>query len=121
MDKYDTSHLTEFPRFEQQSAQSGVSTFLTKLWRFPLFSNNEGNDGSQSGRSNVPHQGNSAEARQQDFEDIKTDAGTYAVEIEGRSLPNVLKRISSLVALSSGVSILNPLTIYLLLQLLHVF
>lgn len=106
MDKYDTSQITEFPRFEPESTQSGVSTFFNKLWKFPIFSPSETSENLQdkaftdSKSSSQP----SDDQKKQDFEDTKTETGSYAVEFEGRSLPNVLRRISSLVALGSGVS-----------------
>lgn len=105
MDKYDTSQLTEFPRFEVESTQSGVSTFFNKLWKFPLFSPNDPGDNGQGGSQSDRQQQNvsSVTNSKQDY-DEKPDTGSYAVEIEARSLPNVLKRISSLVALGSGVS-----------------
>ncbi|XP_026331013.1 putative 1-phosphatidylinositol 3-phosphate 5-kinase [Hyposmocoma kahamanoa] len=103
MDKYDTSQLTEFPRFEPESTQSGVSTFFNKLWKFPIFSPNDSSDNSQNktleDRQNAPQ---SDEQGKQEYDDVKTETASYAVEFEGRSLPNVLKRISSLVALGSG-------------------
>lgn len=106
MDKYDTSQLTEFPRFEPESTQSGVSTFFNKLWRFPLFSPSETAENLQEKASAEGKQNNqqSDEQKKQDYEDTKTETGSYAVEFEGRSLPNVLRRISSLIAMSSGVS-----------------
>ncbi|KAL0871650.1 hypothetical protein ABMA27_004176 [Loxostege sticticalis] len=104
MDKYDTSQLTEFPRFEPESTQSGVSTFFNKLWRFPLFSPSETAENLQEKASTEGKQNNqqSDEQKKQDYEDTKTETGSYAVEFEGRSLPNVLRRISSLIAMSSG-------------------
>ncbi|KAJ2943563.1 hypothetical protein O0L34_g16672 [Tuta absoluta] len=102
MDKYDTSQLTEFPRFEAESPQSGVSTFFNKLLKFPLFSPSETGDNLQNkaieGKQTAPQ---SEDQSKQDYDDGKTEQA-YAVEFEGRSLPNVLKRISSLVALGSG-------------------
>lgn len=104
MDKYDTSQLTEFPRFEPETTQSGVSTFFNKLWKFPIFSPNDSTDNLQNkaleDKQNA-HQ--SDEHGKQEYDDMKTETASYAVEFEGRSLPNVLKRISSLVALGSGV------------------
>ncbi|XP_049874369.1 putative 1-phosphatidylinositol 3-phosphate 5-kinase [Pectinophora gossypiella] len=104
MDKYDTSQLTEFPRFEPESTQSGVSTFFNKLWKFPIFSPSETSENLQTKASGDEKQNapTPEEPNKQDYEDIKPDPGAYAVEFEGRSLPNVLKRISSLVALGSG-------------------
>ncbi|KAI5637490.1 phosphatidylinositol-4-phosphate 5-Kinase domain-containing protein [Phthorimaea operculella] len=102
MDKYDTSQLTEFPRFEAESPQSGVSTFFNKLLKFPLFSPSETGDNLQNkaieGKQTAPQ---SEDQNKQEYDDGKTEQA-YAVEFEGRSLPNVLKRISSLVALGSG-------------------
>ncbi|KAJ0178091.1 hypothetical protein K1T71_005914 [Dendrolimus kikuchii] len=98
MDKYDTSQLTEFPRFEPESTQSGVTTFFNKLWKFPIFSPNEQDDSqnrSSNGKDDAPNDD------KQDYDD-KTETGSYAAEMEGRSLPNVLRRISSLVALGTG-------------------
>lgn len=108
MDKYDTSQLTEFPRYEPESTQSGVSTFFNKLWKFPIFSPNESSDNMQTKaleyKQNAPQ---SEEQSKQEYDDMKPETASYAVEFEGRSLPNVLKRISSLVALGSGVNIRN--------------
>lgn len=103
MDKYDTSQITEFPRFEPESTQSGVSTFFNKLWKFPIFSPSESGDNMQNKLNNgkdTPQ----ADDEKQVYDDGKTETA-YAVELEGRSLPNVLRRISSLVAMGSGVSI----------------
>lgn len=107
MDKYDTSQLTEFPRFEPESTQSGVSTFFNKLLKFPIFSPSEA--------SEVPQDKNAADNRdltasaeqiKHEYDDNKAETGSYALELEGRSLPNVLRRITSLVALGSGVSVI---------------
>ncbi|KAM3955868.1 LOW QUALITY PROTEIN: 1-phosphatidylinositol 3-phosphate 5-kinase fab1 [Aphomia sociella] len=104
MNKYDTSQLTEFPRFEPESSQSGVSTFFNKLWKFPIFSPNETAENSQEKNSSEIKQDAppSGDQNKQECDDTKTETGSYAVELEGRSLANVLKRISSLVALGSG-------------------
>ncbi|CAB3220369.1 unnamed protein product [Arctia plantaginis] len=101
MDKYDTSQITEFPRFENESSQSGVSTFFNKLWKFPKFSSSETSDSMQNKEQNnkdAPETVN----QKQEYDDGTTETASYAVELEGRSLPNVLRRISSLVALGSG-------------------
>ncbi|XP_050549440.1 putative 1-phosphatidylinositol 3-phosphate 5-kinase isoform X2 [Spodoptera frugiperda] len=102
MDKYDTSQITEFPRYEPESSQSGVSTFFNKLWKFPLFSPSEAVDNMANKAigdgKDAPH----SEEQKQDYDDGKPETGTYAEELEGRSLPNVLRRISSLIALGSG-------------------
>lgn len=105
MEKYDTSQLTEFPRFESESSQSGVTTFLNKLWKFPIFAPNEA--GESSARGGDEKADESADDQEKDFEDCRTEPGSYVVEYEGRSLPNVLKRISGLAALGSGVSDFN--------------
>ncbi|CAH2039273.1 unnamed protein product, partial [Iphiclides podalirius] len=104
MDKYDISQLTEFPRFEPESNQSGVTTFFNKLWKLPLFSPNETSDDPESKTVAERKQSDvqSNESRKQSYDDGSAESGSYAVEFEGRSLPNVLKRISSLVALGSG-------------------
>lgn len=103
MDKYDTSQFTEFPRFEPESTQSGVSTFFNKLWKFPIFAPNEQDDSQNrpsDGKNDAPNDD------KQEYDD-KIETGSYAAEMEGRSLPNVLRRISSLVALGTGVSCLH--------------
>ncbi|XP_068618733.1 putative 1-phosphatidylinositol 3-phosphate 5-kinase [Battus philenor] len=103
MDKYDISQLTEFPRFESESNQSGVTTFFNKLWKLPLFSPNETTEDSEKSVSDRKQSVVKLDdANKQNYEDTKTEAGSYAVEFEARSLPNVLKRISSLVALGPG-------------------
>ncbi|XP_013172459.1 PREDICTED: putative 1-phosphatidylinositol 3-phosphate 5-kinase isoform X1 [Papilio xuthus] len=103
MEKYDTSQLTEFPRFESESNQSGVTTFFNKLWKLPLFSPNETTEETEkSSGERKQSDGQPDNARKQSFDDTKTESGSYAVEFEGRSLPNVLQRISSLIALGSG-------------------
>lgn len=105
MDKYDTSQLTEFPRFESESNQSGVTTFFNKLWKLPLFSPNEtSEDAEKASNERKQSDGQADNVSKQSFDDTKTESGSYAVEFEGRSLPNVLQRISSLIALGSGVS-----------------
>lgn len=105
MEKYDTSQLTEFPRYEPESTQSGVTTFFNKFWKFPIFSPGETSEGSsnktpEDEKENV----DSDEQEKQEYDD-KTETGTYAEDLEGRSLPNVLRRISSLVAVGSGVRV----------------
>lgn len=102
MDKYDTSQLTEFPRFESEATQSGVSSFFNKLWKFPIFSPNDSSDNLQT--KSIQNAPQSEKQAKEEYDDMKTETASYAVEFEGRSLPNVLKRISSLVALGSGVS-----------------
>ncbi|CAH0761384.1 unnamed protein product [Diatraea saccharalis] len=104
MDKYDTSQLTEFPRYEPESTQSGVSTFFNKLWKLPLFSPSEGSENIQDKNQIIAKQNAEMcdEQGKQIFDDSKTETGSYAVELEGRSLSNVLTRISSLIALGSG-------------------
>ncbi|XP_013136430.1 PREDICTED: putative 1-phosphatidylinositol 3-phosphate 5-kinase [Papilio polytes] len=103
MDKYDTSQLTEFPRFESESNQSGVTTFFNKLWKLPLFSPNEtSEDAEKASNERKQSDGQADNVSKQSFDDTKTESGSYAVEFEGRSLPNVLQRISSLIALGSG-------------------
>ena len=103
MDKYDTSQITEFPRYEAESAQSGVSTFFNKLWKFPIFSPNEGED-MQNRTMNDSKDAPRTDDGKQEYDDGKPETGSYAVELEGRSLPNVLRRISSLIAMGSSVS-----------------
>ncbi|XP_063535846.1 putative 1-phosphatidylinositol 3-phosphate 5-kinase [Cydia strobilella] len=103
MDQYDTSQLTEFPRFEPESSQSGVSTFFNKLWKFPMFSPSESGENSQNkavgdGKEVSPQ---NEDVNKQEYDD-KPEQASYAVEFEGRSLHNVLSRISSLVALGSS-------------------
>ncbi|XP_060802481.1 1-phosphatidylinositol 3-phosphate 5-kinase [Amyelois transitella] len=104
MDKYDTSQLTEFPRFEPESSQSGVSTFFTKLWKFPKFSPSETSENLQEKVANDEKQEppQREDQSKSEYDDTKTETGSYAVEFEGRSLPNVLRRISSLIAMGSG-------------------
>lgn len=104
MDKYDTSQITEFPRYEPESAQSGVTTFFNKLWKFPIFSPNEGADSMQNRVMNDDKDAPRTDDEKQDYDDGKPETGSYAVELEGRSLPNVLRRISSLIAMGSSVS-----------------
>lgn len=104
MDKYDTSQITEFPRYEAESAQSGVSTFFNKLWKFPIFSPSEAADSTQNRAMSDSKNAPRTDDEKQEYEDGKPETASYAVELEGRSLPNVLRRISSLIALGSGVS-----------------
>ncbi|XP_047993638.1 putative 1-phosphatidylinositol 3-phosphate 5-kinase [Leguminivora glycinivorella] len=102
MDQYDTSQLTEFPRFEPESSQSGVSTFFNKLWKFPMFSTETGesteNKAAEDSKEGSPQ---NEDVSKQEYDD-KPEQASYAVEFEGRSLQNVLRRISSLVALGSS-------------------
>ncbi|XP_064073343.1 1-phosphatidylinositol 3-phosphate 5-kinase isoform X1 [Vanessa tameamea] len=103
MEKYDTSQLTEFPRFESESNQSGVTTFLNKLWKFPIFTPSETADGQDNKTpSDDKHSEPGKVNDDKEYEDIKTETGNDVVEYEGRSLPNILKRISGLAALGSG-------------------
>ncbi|XP_041986997.1 1-phosphatidylinositol 3-phosphate 5-kinase [Aricia agestis] len=98
MERYDPSQLTEFPRFEGEASQSGVSTFFNKLWKFPLFSPSESSDNLENKVS--VEDAKPTEEEKENY-DLKTEV-SYTGELEGRSLPNVLKRIKSLVALGSG-------------------
>lgn len=106
MDQHDTSQLTEFPRFEPESSQSGVSTILNKLWKFSIFSPGETGENSQNKASSESREESpqAEDSNKQEYDDIKTEPASYAVELEARSLQNVLRRISSLVALGSNVS-----------------
>ncbi|CAH2090781.1 unnamed protein product [Euphydryas editha] len=103
MEKYDTTQLTEFPRFESESNQSGVTTFLNKLWKFPIFTPSESADSQDNKTPNEDRQGEPNDVNEdKEYDDVKTETGNYVVEYEGRSLPNILKRISGLAALGSG-------------------
>lgn len=105
MEKYDTSQLTEFPRFESESSQGGVTTFLNKLWKFPIFTPSETADNQDNkAQSDVKadEQPIQQHTEEKDYED-KLETVSYVEECEGRSLPNIVKRISGLVALGSGV------------------
>lgn len=104
MEKYDTSQLTEFPRFESESSQSGVTTFLNKLWKFPIFTPSESADAQDNKTPNEDRREPGDGRGDKEIDDVKTETGSYVVEYEGRSLPNILKRISGLAALGSGVS-----------------
>lgn len=106
MEKYDTSQLTEFPRFEAESTQSGVSTFFNKLWKLPLFTPTEGGEIAQIKGSEDEKQdaGSTAYQSKKENEVLTSEVATYAHELEVRSLPNVVRRITSLIASGSGVS-----------------
>lgn len=104
MEKYDTSQLTEFPRFESESSQSGVTTFLNKLWKFPIFTPSESADAQDNKTPNEDRREPDDGRDDKENDEVKTETGSYVVEYEGRSLPNILKRISGLAALGSGVS-----------------
>ncbi|CAH0730029.1 unnamed protein product, partial [Brenthis ino] len=104
MEKYDTSQLTEFPRFESESSQGGVTTFLNKLWKFPIFTPSETADNQDNKvQSDVKtdEQPIQQHTEEKAYED-KLETVSYVEECEGRSLPNIVKRISGLVALGSG-------------------
>lgn len=118
MDKYDPSQLTEFPRFEAESSQSGVSTFFTKFWKLPLFSPAEVSENMQNKAvTDGKDQSQQPTGQQKPETEDKPETGSYAVEFEDRSLPNVLKRISSLVALGSKVrEVSECIFLYLLLE-----
>lgn len=105
MEKYDTSHLTEFPRFEAESTQSGVSTFFNKLWKLPLFTPSDGAEIPQIKGSKDENKQGPSTANQSALENEvhKSEVGPYAHELEVRSLPNVVRRITSLIASGSGV------------------
>ncbi|XP_045450604.1 putative 1-phosphatidylinositol 3-phosphate 5-kinase [Melitaea cinxia] len=102
MEKYDTSQLTEFPRFESESSQSGVTTFLNKLWKFPIFTPSESADAQDNKTPNEDRREPDDGRDDKENDEVKTETGSYVVEYEGRSLPNILKRISGLAALGSG-------------------
>ncbi|KOB74575.1 1-phosphatidylinositol-3-phosphate 5-kinase [Operophtera brumata] len=105
MEKYDTSQLTEFPRFEAESTQSGVSTFFTKLWKLPLFTPTEGGEIAQikSSADETQDGPSTADQSKKENEVLTSEVPTYAHELEVRSLPNVVRRIASLIASGSGV------------------
>lgn len=114
MDKYDTSQLTEFPRFESEPSPSGVSTFFNKLRKLPLFTPSEGIQNPQISPDDEKKQvEDDNRAGRRESEDVKTETGVYAVELEVRTLPNVLRRISSLIALGSRVKMLLLKTLYI--------
>lgn len=105
MEKYDTSQLTEFPRFEAEATQSGVSTFFNKLWKLPLFTPSEAEGDQAKESEDDKREGSSAAEQKKEEESIESDVTSYAQEpYEGRSLQNVVRRITSLIALGSGVS-----------------
>lgn len=109
MDKYDPSRLTEFPKFEPETPQSGVSTFFNKIWKFPLFSPNETIEEPPKPSDNDEQHvqvASEANSKQNDDENNKLEPA-YPALPEARSLQNVLRRISSLVAMGSGVSIIS--------------
>lgn len=116
MEKYDTSQLTEFPRFEAESTQSGVSTFFNKLWKLPLFTPSDGAETPQIKASEDEKQeGSSAVQSKLESEAPKSEVEPYAHDLEVRSLPNVVRRITSLIASGSGVrTILHNYKVFVL-------
>lgn len=91
MEKYDTSQLTEFPRFEGDSNQGGVTNFLNKLWKFPIFTGSE--TGDSEVKTNEIKQNEVHNIEKQDYEENKVETASV-VECEGRSLQNIVNRIS---------------------------
>ncbi|CAK1544870.1 unnamed protein product [Leptosia nina] len=93
MDKNDTSQLTEFPRFESTSTQSGVTMFFNKLWKLPLFSPSENIDNPE-----IKALGERKDSSIDDGSKREADsrADLSGPSIEGR---NVIRKIS---AFSSG-------------------
>ncbi|GBP08738.1 Putative 1-phosphatidylinositol 3-phosphate 5-kinase [Eumeta japonica] len=103
MEKQDVSQLTEFPRFESEPAHSGVITFFNKLLKLPLFTSGETADNAQSNQTNNDTKEEQIQDQAKEVcEEVKSEVENYSIELDGRSLPNVLKRISNLVAVGSG-------------------
>ncbi|VVC96432.1 unnamed protein product [Leptidea sinapis] len=98
MEKYDTSQLTEFPRFESEPSQRGVTTFFNKFLKLPLFSPSESTGSDDDKSLNVNKQTESAPDNQEEYNE-SSETGNYIEYGDARSFPNVIKRISGLVAL----------------------
>lgn len=100
--------LTEFAPLQPEEKQQGVTQFISKIFKLNRSTNNTEH------HVNVPE--NSSEKLLQESlpawaiettseSENSQNENSYSVDMgEGRSLPNVLKRISSLLALKSSVS-----------------
>lgn len=94
MDKNDISQLTEFPRFESESNQSGVTMFFNKLWRLPLFSPNEISD------ENPDEKAEDKYTQLEDPSKKEVDIKNYPGSQNNESGRNVMRKIS---VFTSGV------------------
>ena len=98
--------LTEFAPIQSEEKPQSVGQFITKIFKFNKTTpSDEQSTGAVSSSDNV-----SQESLPTWAIDVNSDSSTapYHVDVnEGRSLPNVLKRISNLLALKSTVSILK--------------
>lgn len=93
--------LTEFAPIQTEEKPQTVGQFITKIFKFNKSSNTEEQNSGAASNSDL-----SQESLPTWAIDASPDSSTppYHVDVnEGRSLPNVLKRISNLLALKSTV------------------
>ncbi|XP_047516725.1 1-phosphatidylinositol 3-phosphate 5-kinase isoform X1 [Pieris napi] len=90
MDNNDSSQLTEFPRFESESNQSGVTMFFNKLWKLPLFSPNESDDHPEDKMSRDDKYTQLEDPSKKEV-DLKNDPSCSQTTESGR---NVMRKIS---------------------------
>ncbi|KRT82307.1 hypothetical protein AMK59_4326 [Oryctes borbonicus] len=97
--------LTEFAPLQPEEKQQGVTQFFTKIFKLNRSTNHTEHPNSQENNSekllqeSLPAWANETTSETESSQ----SENSYSVDIaEGRSLPNVLKRISSLLALKSS-------------------
>lgn len=92
--------LTEFAPLQPEEKQQSVGQFISKFFKLGKSPINE-NAGSESSDT-TSHE--STPSRETSADINPTISTVYPVDVnEGRSLPNVLKRISNLLALKTTV------------------
>lgn len=93
--------LTEFAPFQTEEKQTGVGQLITKIFKFSRFPQAQSSNDFNSTSVETDH--DSLPSWAIDSATAATPDSVYQVDInEGRSLPNVLKRISNLLALKSN-------------------
>lgn len=91
--------LTEFAPLQQEERPQSVGQFISKLFKITKTEDSPNSDNSSSTQEAVPTWAkDTSESSDSSLPNI------YPVDLnEGRSLPNVLKRISNLLALKTNV------------------
>lgn len=110
---HSQTKLTEFAPLAPEEKEQGVGHLISKIFKFGR-SAISGEPSTSAQESSVPSDNVSQESLSSWANvDINSDSSTtktdstfpYSVDVnEGRNLPNVLKRISNLLALKSTVS-----------------
>jgi 1-phosphatidylinositol-3-phosphate 5-kinase len=99
--------LTEFAPIQSEEKPQSVGQFITKIFKFnKVTTPDEQPSGAASSSDNISQESLPTWAIEASSD---SSSAPYHVDVnEGRSLPNVLKRISNLLALKSNVRLLPP-------------